>query len=131
MRPIDAKDRSFGRDRHRAWLTKAVRRRFNVYPHDSEVPNIAHGLGIVNSVGRDPPARSRADANCGRPSWTDRFRCAIIFPMLRWTGWGWQVVAWVIVGADDWTERQFGLVPGLVALIVCVIAAHLAYRASR
>lgn len=57
--------------------------------------------------------------------------CAIICLMLRWTGWGWQVVAWVILGAGAWTERQFGLVPGLVLLIVCAIVAEVAYRASR
>jgi hypothetical protein len=51
--------------------------------------------------------------------------------MLRWTGWRWQVAAWVIVGAVGWTARQFGLVPGLVLLIVCAIVVHVAYRASR
>jgi hypothetical protein len=51
--------------------------------------------------------------------------------MLRWAGWGWQIVAWVIVGAGAWTVHHFGLVPGLVLLIVCAIAAHLVYRASQ
>lgn len=51
--------------------------------------------------------------------------------MLRWTGWGWQVVVWVSLGASGWVTRQFGVVPGLVFLVVCVIATHVAYRASR
>ncbi len=52
-------------------------------------------------------------------------------PMLRWAGWGWQVVAWVIVGASGWVTHQFGVVSGLVFLVVCAIAAQVAYRASR
>jgi hypothetical protein len=51
--------------------------------------------------------------------------------MLRWAGWRWQLVGLAILGAARWTERQFGLVPGLVLLIVCAIVAHLAYRASQ
>ncbi len=52
-------------------------------------------------------------------------------PMLRWAGWGWHVVAWVIVGASGWVTHQFGVVPGLVFLVVCAIAAQVVYRASR
>jgi hypothetical protein len=51
--------------------------------------------------------------------------------MLRWTGSGWQVVAWVILGVSAWTERQFGLMSSLIMLIVCAIVAEVAYRASR
>jgi hypothetical protein len=51
--------------------------------------------------------------------------------MLRWTGWRWQVVAWVILGAGGWVTHQFGGVPGLVFLAVCAIAAYVAERASR
>jgi hypothetical protein len=51
--------------------------------------------------------------------------------MLRWAGWGWQMVAWVTLGASGWVTHQFGVVPGLVFLVVCAIAAQVAYRASR
>lgn len=67
-----------------------------------------------------------ADGVGGRAS-----KCAIIVPMLRWTGWRWQVVAWVILGAGAWVTHQFGVVPGLVFLAVCAIAAYVAERASR
>ncbi len=51
--------------------------------------------------------------------------------MLRWTGWRWQVAAWVTLGVVRLIDRQFGLVPSLVLLMVCAIVGYVAERASR